>query len=281
MARSKAQTSPKARQRAKDERALLRRYHDDIAAIRANYEAQARALGLDDVAADLKAHARARESDYKVLSRHFRHEVSTLRKKGLIGKRVKATTARPTRGLGVALDTFIDVLQGKSKVTKVTPQAAKRLKETGYRVKNNRVVTSPGYKINRKTGALEETKGAFVLETIDLGSNYEAILREQWKFLSSDEYVTFDVYGNFTNQTFGGNEMGLNDLLAKLSQYNPEKVDTVSVLYLPNVTAEEAHIRRFQAEKYDRQEANRRRRKREYRARRKANRLGIRTSRGH
>lgn len=282
MARKSASLTPKAIQRQRDERALLRRYRDDLASIRANYEAQARALGLDDIAAELKAQARSQESDYKILSRHFRSEVKILRKKGLIGKRTKATTARPTSAISKALDTFIDVLKGQSKVTKVTPDAARKLKETGYRVKNNRVVTSPNVRINRKTGALQEkAKGVFVLDEIDLTGDPEAVLREAWKNLDRDEYVTFTVYGNVTSQSFNGSTQGLNDMLLKIMEYNPEQIGMVSVIYFPNGNTESAFRRKTGAEKMDRQEANRRRRKREYKQRRAGKKKGLRTSRGH
>ncbi len=274
MARSKAQ------QREADRRALLRRYQNDLDAIRRSYVEQARSLGLNDVETDLRIRAREAESDYAILSRRFRKEVSILRKKGILSKKTKATTARPTRYLRNVLDTFSDVVKGQSVVKKVTPRAAKRLKEEGYRVKNRRVITSPSYRINPNTGELTRAKAAHVIETIDLTSDVEEQVKEIWESLGPNEYMTFDVFGNFSN-TYRGNQLGLDDLLLQLLKYNPEVVPQVSVLYFPNREAETAHIREVMMKKYDQQEANRRRRRREYKAKKRAQKRGIRTSRGH
>jgi len=261
------------------EAALLRRYQHDLESIRASYIAAADNLGLDDVALELRRQARAGESDYRLLQRKFRSDVAAVKRKGLFGKGVSARTANPTAALSKTLNEVWDVLSGRRKAIKITPVAAARLKEEGFRVKNGRVLVSPSYKVDKKTGAVTQAHGVHVIEQIRLRANVERQIDRLWSGLGPNEYVTFSVYGNFSN-IYAATPAGRDAMLMQLLAYRPAEVPNVAVLYLPNEAAAMAHVRANDAEKFARRDAREAARRRDRRAARSGRKRGIRKTRG-
>lgn len=270
----------KTPERIADERALLRRYQHDLDKIRREYISALGRLDLDEAALALRIQAREAESDYKVLSRKFRSEVSTLRKKGLVSKKVVTSKARPTRYLRNVVDTFRNVITGRSKVTKLKPAAAKRLKSEGFLVKNNRLVSSPNMSVNRTTGVVTRVKGVHVIDHIVFDENIEEQVREIWDSLGRDEVVSYEIFGNMA-RVYNQGPGGFNDFMLALLRYGElqgdARVSEAHVMYFPTRIAANAAKSEREVIKFDRQEANRRRRQRERRARKR----GVRTSRGN
>lgn len=258
MARSKAPI------RREGEAALLRRYKHELAEIRQKYESAALSMGLDDVAAELRRQARASESDYQVLAREFRREVATLKRSGLLGPEVDVRRAKPTSALSRTINELYDVVVGKAKAKKVSPKAAKKLREQGFTVRRGRVVLAPGYRVSPSTGELREASGRKVIKRIGLRADVERQLRDLWKTLRPGEYVTFDVYGNFSD-VFANTEAGLYSMLGRLLAYNPQDIPRIGVLYLPDRAAAAAHakeVSRTQLAQQRENEAARRKRSR-------------------
>lgn len=74
----------------------------------------------------------------------FRHDISQLKKKGLVSKKIDARKAVPTRALKAALKQFDDVLSHEARVFKLPKQFIPGYKNAGYRVKGGRVVLRQG-----------------------------------------------------------------------------------------------------------------------------------------
>ncbi|MBV8060341.1 MAG: hypothetical protein JO253_02300, partial [Alphaproteobacteria bacterium] len=68
----------------------------------------------------------------------FRHDISQLKRKGLVSKQIDARKAVPTRALKAALKQFDDVLTKEARVYKLPKQFVTGYKEAGYRVKGGR-----------------------------------------------------------------------------------------------------------------------------------------------
>lgn len=73
--------------------------------------------------------------------KQFRHDVSILRKKGLLDKTIyDARSAKPTKYLKSQLKKFASVISGEASPIKVSKEKAKYYKEKGMTVKNGKVV---------------------------------------------------------------------------------------------------------------------------------------------
>lgn len=201
-------------------------------------------MGLDDAAAELRRQARANESDYRVLRRHFRHEVATLKRKGVLGKGVSARTALPTAGLTKVLNNLGDVLTGRRKAHKVSKKAAKSLREQGIPVYNGRAILAKSYKINRKTGRLTVANNLKIVERIRLRHDVEDQVDTLWAALGKNNAVTFSIFGNFS-EVFMNDEVGKRDFLKQLLKYNVNEVPDAAVIVLPTKqkTTEFKHYR--------------------------------------
>lgn len=209
-------------------KALLRRYGHRLEAIRQTYE---------DRAADLRREARRLESDYKVLAREFRRDVAKLKRAGVIAPEIDARRVRPTSALSRAMNDLGDILAGRSRAVKVSPEIARKLRAEDVQVVRGRAVLSPRYTIRRgevveKTSRAEGMQGGGVVKRIRLHTDYEARVSRMFKAMGPDDYVGIDLGNNFS-RLFGATE--LEEFLNYLEggdSFHPRSMRSVAVLRL-------------------------------------------------
>jgi hypothetical protein len=138
--------------------------------------------------------------------KQFRHDVSILKKKGLIDKKYDARSVKPSRYLKDQIKKFAQVLSGEATPVKVSKEKAAIYKKRGMAVKNGRVIV-PHYE-NEKVYSTHgdfrvraEGKGGSITK-IDLGFQADKIsewiekLRRNRIKLKSDEGLRFQFFGN-------------------------------------------------------------------------------------
>lgn len=72
--------------------------------------------------------------------RAFRHNVSVLKSKGLVSKRVDARKQKPTRYMKSKLRKLAPILEGTAAGVKVRPDLLKQYREAGFNIVNRRVI---------------------------------------------------------------------------------------------------------------------------------------------
>ena len=149
---------------------LRDRYGAELEAIRKRYVAEVRdaAQRLFQAGADLqevarleaKAQRRERESNYQIMAREFRRDVSKAKKKGLLpkGKAISPIGKGASRVLGV-LDRIDEVLRGTKKAQKVSPEVGKKLKREGAQVVRNRVILDSDFSVNKRGAIVQAIPG--------------------------------------------------------------------------------------------------------------------------
>lgn len=221
-------------------RALQRRYKGQLSDIRREYEAEATALTRAN---------RELESDYRVLARQFRREISVLKKKKLLPKGVDVRKAVPTPALGRALNRLYDVVIGRRTARKVSVPVAKKLKSEGFQVEQGRVILDPKYAI-KKGGVVRRDDGK-AITIIQFGKNFEKQIDKLFAGLGPGQYVGIDLGNNFSELK---NRQEKQDFISYINQYNRSMsnkgmkyVTIVHVAYEDALAYEQARSRQMQA----------------------------------
>lgn len=157
--------------------------------------------------------------------KEFRHEIALLKRKGLIDKKYDARSVTPTKYLKSQVKKFSSVLSGEATPVKVSKSRQAYYKELGYTVKNNRVVVphlknekvygSHGnfaVKVTGKFGSITRTDRGLRVKNID---QWREQLIKEFKNLKSNERLSFQIGGSFTDKTFAT----IETLLLFLMQY--------------------------------------------------------------
>lgn len=123
--------------------------------------------------------------------KQFRHDVSILKRKGLLDKSLDARSIKPTKYLKSQLKRFKSVLSGGASPVKVSKQTQANLKKRGIDVKNGRAVIPhlPGEKVRATRGTYKVVtpmKGGRI-QRLDLALDIDDI--NQWLVdLSNNNY---------------------------------------------------------------------------------------------
>jgi len=232
---------------------------------------------------DLEAEAAKQGGLYASLLRHFRSQVAELKELGVLSDDIDARSALPNAQIGRVRNQFFDVLAGKSKVKKVTPQAAKNLKEQGYTVRRGRVIVRKDETVRRgevvKQSSPENKTNQYAIKRLNLKRHPDKTIDVDYlekhasafmAGLSRYDYVAVDVYGNW-GEVFNGEQVGdLINYLVKNYGTHKNPIAYIRRIFIGDRTDAK---RELQA-KEDRQIAKAKSRsaakKRQYRARKKA-----------
>lgn len=164
----------------------------------------------------------------------FRSNVAKLKKSGLLSKKYDARSATPTKYLNSQISRFKGVIEGTAKTAKLPKQNLEAYKDTGYDIKNGRVVVpvTPGEKLNVSHGKISIkrtmtdasgngytiTRVIFPVPFRNLHQYLEDIGKNE-KFdsmLGEGQYFAFKLYGNNSHQLYGSVEL----MIEELSKYN-------------------------------------------------------------
>lgn len=107
------------------------------------------------------AQRRRNATDYNVMIREFRREVSRLRKSGLVEPETRAGSAQPTRGLLQRIENNIRVARGEQRAVKVGRKQAKKLRAEGWETRGDKVLLAPEFKVNPRTKEPERKEFGF------------------------------------------------------------------------------------------------------------------------
>ncbi len=202
------------------ERALRRRYGEEIADIRARYEAAAG--DLDEQIRDLARQRRSLETDYQILARQYRRDVAKLKRLDLAPTSVRVRRLKKaSSSIGRALNKFHDVLTGRALAKKVTRKVAAQLREEGFATQGRRVMVGPDVSVGRISGKVEQgtRQGRRRLRSISMKrsrAEVEAWASDIFDDLVPPQYVSIEVYGNFS-ELFG--PLDRERFLAKVMEY--------------------------------------------------------------
>lgn len=181
----------------------------------------------------LRQEYRAKEREY---IKQFRHDISTLKKQGVIPEHYDARSAIPTSYLEGARNKFADIIMGKSKARKVKSKAfLKTLKESGANVSRGRVIL-PANEFVRKEQIL--TKGqplrhsSYRVIKLDMSDPDELAdrIEEIFAGLGPNEYVSFEVAGNLSHALY----KNASALLNLLTKYTPAETQYLKILVVKN-----------------------------------------------
>lgn len=146
--------------------------------------------------------------------KQFRHDVSILKRKGLLDKALDARSIKPSKYLKSQIKRFGNVLRGEASPVKVSKQAASQLKTRGFVIKNGRAVVPhmPGEKVRSARGSFKittMTKGGGKIERLDLALDPDDInqwiddLRNNRFPIGRDEELTITFRGHSSGAGFG------------------------------------------------------------------------------
>lgn len=211
----------------KGQAALLRRYGADLAAIRQRYESKA---------AGLRQEARRLESDYKVLARQFRTDIAKLRRAGVISKATDSRRAAPaSSALSRALNDLGDILTGRARAMKVSPQVARKLRDEDVQIARGRAILSPRYTV-RKGEVVEKAprapgmSGGKVVRRINLTRDYEKQVTALFNTMKADDYIGIDLGNNFS-RLFNMDQLEeFLDYLEGGDSFHPRAMKSVAVV---------------------------------------------------
>jgi len=115
--------------------------------------------------------------------KQFRHDVSILKRKGLLDKSIDARSIKPSKYLKSQVRKFGNVLSGNASPVKVKKSNIAALKARGFAVKNGRAVVphNPGEKVRSARGSFKvitPTRGGGKIEKLDLALDPDDI--NQW-----------------------------------------------------------------------------------------------------
>jgi|WetSurMetagenome_2_1015567.scaffolds.fasta_scaffold26518_2 hypothetical protein len=208
-------------------------YGERLADIRSSYETEIkrqlqRALdaGADNAKiASLYAKQLRRQhaTDYQMMIRQFRSDTAALRRSGLVGKEVKASTARPTQSLLQRIAVYPKVAAGEQRGVKVTRQIAKKLKAQGVEVRKGRAILSPEFKVTRSGQVVQ--KGGLMVPTRriyldDDPSMIEATMEQIFDGMDDDELIMVEAWDNLSHAYLPRRR---KEFIAKIMAYQPPR----------------------------------------------------------
>ena len=146
--------------------------------------------------------------------KQFRHDVSILKRKGLLDKSIDARSIKPSKYLKSQLRKFGNVLSGNASPVKVKKSNIAALKARGFTVKNGRAVVphNPGEKVRSARGSFKvitPTRGGGKIEKLDLALDPDDInqwiddLRNNRMRVGDDEELTITFRGYRSGAGFG------------------------------------------------------------------------------
>lgn len=106
-------------------------------------------------------HRRRAATDYNIMIREFRREVSNLRKSGLVEPETRAGSAQPTIGLLRRIENNVRVARGEQRAVKVGRKRARELRNEGWETRGDKVILSPEFKVNPKKKTIERREFGF------------------------------------------------------------------------------------------------------------------------
>jgi hypothetical protein len=208
-------------------------YGARLDALRASYEGQvahsleqaleAGANELEIARIYARQKRRAAETDYQIMIREYRREVSRLRKAGLVSKEVKATTARPDKGLFQRIINSARVARGEQRAVKVGKKKARELREAGYETRGDKVLLSPEFRMT-KAGHIERRRDGFAAsKRVYLSADpatIEATVDRLFNGLAGDELVSIEVWDGLSEFYLPKQR---KQFLARLLGYQPPR----------------------------------------------------------
>jgi hypothetical protein len=146
--------------------------------------------------------------------KQFRHDVSILKRKGLLDKSIDARSIKPSKYLKSQVRKFGNVLSGNASPVKVKKSNIAALKARGFTVKNGRAVVphNPGEKVRSARGSFKvitPTRDGGQIEKLDLALDPDDInqwiddLRNNRFPLKDDEELTITFQGYRSGAGFG------------------------------------------------------------------------------
>lgn len=146
--------------------------------------------------------------------KQFRHDVSILKRKGLLDKSIDARSITPSKYLKSQVKRFRNVLRGEAAPVKVSKATAKQLKARGFDIKNGRAVVPhlPGEKVRMARGSFKvvtPTRDGGKIEKLDLALDPDDIvqwiddLRNNRMRVGDDEELMFQMRGYNSLRGFG------------------------------------------------------------------------------
>lgn len=154
--------------------------------------------------------------------RRFRHDISVLKKKGLL-ENVDARSAKPTKRLTKLVDRFDDVLSGKATPVKLSVKETKALKDAGYETYKGKVIyphaatekvsVSGGHVKLKQPNGVERITLPIKEEKLEKFFN-EIVKKEKTidKMKRSDAYFAFRFYGNDSRYVYRNISTLVDDL---------------------------------------------------------------------
>jgi len=144
--------------------------------------------------------------------KQFRHDVSILKKRGLLDKKYDARSVNPTKYLKSVIKQFGNVLSGQAQSVKVNKSNKQYYGAKGYQTKGNRVIVP----VQPNERAYATPKGIRIKATGQGGSIVKIDLKldrndiNQWAEqlkkigikLKDDEVLTFQFFGNNSHAAF-------------------------------------------------------------------------------
>lgn len=153
--------------------------------------------------------------------KQFRHDVSILKRKGLLDKSIDARSIKPSKYLKSQVKRFKSVISGGASPVKVSKSTAANLKKRGIDVKNGRAVIPhlPGEKVRATRGTYKVVtpmKGGRI-QRLDLALDIDDI--NQWLVDLSNNNYKVPKGDQLAFQFRGYNSMrGYTDLPSKTAQ---------------------------------------------------------------
>lgn len=146
--------------------------------------------------------------------KQFRHDVSILKRKGLLDKSIDARSIKPTKYLKSQVKRFGIVLRGEASPVKVTKQTRAQLKSRGFDIKGERAIVPhlPGEKVRATRGTYKvvtPTRDGGRIEKLDLALDPDDInqwiddLRNNRMRVGDDEELMFQLRGYNSLRGFG------------------------------------------------------------------------------
>lgn len=224
-----------------------------------------------------RAKERAKLLAYREHRKETRHNISKLKRAGLVSRDIDARSLQPSKRFDNLQKKYAHVIEGKEKTFKVPKAKIKELKEQGYTVVKDRVILSSDLIARQgnvfQAPAKRAGASAHKREVIKLGMNAPTQVRHAFSSLKDGDYIGFNIYGNNSIDIY----QDADAMLAKLYEYRSVQKGQVAyiTIFRTNKPHEYLEQRRAQKVETDRAAVERKN------ARRKAFRKGLRVSRGH
>lgn len=146
--------------------------------------------------------------------KQFRHDVSILKRKGLLDKSIDARSIKPSKYLKSQVRKFRNVLTGNASPVRVAKKNIATFKARGFQVKNGRAIVphQPGEKVRSARGSFKiitSTRNGGKIEKLDLALDPDNVnqwvddLRNNRLKLKDGEQLTITFKGYRSGAGFG------------------------------------------------------------------------------